>query len=162
MQGSKHSTPSLAKDIAELTRSLHEHGVYVREPGRVIDGPKREVPNIVTAGLAQLSKPLADYNSAFEQLKARRRMTPLIGGPERPGTPSRIVSAAIEQHSPCVPANTGYDAERDISQPHEHNSPPPDLEDALWAQFDQEFEEFGQYGGFSLQDAEDVSLDMDA
>lgn len=78
-QGSRHSSPDLSKDIVELMRSLHEHRVYCYEGGRVIEGENTEVRNVVTAGLRNLHKPLADYNNMFSRLQEQRRRTPLIG-----------------------------------------------------------------------------------
>lgn len=60
---------------------LEEHNVFGLEPGRVIEGEDREVPNVITAGLNQLHGPLTDYNRMFAQLQRRRRMTPLSDVP---------------------------------------------------------------------------------
>ncbi|KAI0071880.1 hypothetical protein K474DRAFT_1577171, partial [Panus rudis PR-1116 ss-1] len=77
-QGSKHASPDLSQDIAELMKSFREHSVYEIERGRTIDGEKVEVTNILAAGLEMLQKPLNEYNEGFQTLQARRRRQPLV------------------------------------------------------------------------------------
>ncbi|KZT69353.1 hypothetical protein DAEQUDRAFT_646439, partial [Daedalea quercina L-15889] len=72
-QGTKHATPDLTRDLEELQRTLAATDVYRIHPGRVIDGEKAVVPNVVSVGLSQLSGPLCEYNRMMSVLKRRRR-----------------------------------------------------------------------------------------
>ena len=104
-QGSKHASPDLSRDINELMKSLREHRVYTVERGRVIEGEKALVPNLVSSGLRALPKPLREYNSTFLKLQARRRMTPLIG---TPAARQREQSLQIGIHSQTSATEAGH------------------------------------------------------
>ncbi|KAJ6517845.1 hypothetical protein DFH09DRAFT_1428362 [Mycena vulgaris] len=81
-QGTKHEPADLSTDIRLLMKSLAENHVYQIQ-GRVFaeeDGAP--TLDVITAGIQQLSdstsNPLKEYNAAFLQLQARRRLTPLV------------------------------------------------------------------------------------
>ncbi|CCL99480.1 uncharacterized protein FIBRA_01498 [Fibroporia radiculosa] len=78
-QGLKHTIPNLDHDIRELMRSLHEHNVYVIEPGWTIDSEKPMVPNIVNVGINLMGGPLNKFNSLMSQLRTRARSAPIVG-----------------------------------------------------------------------------------
>ncbi|KAH9912438.1 uncharacterized protein B0H18DRAFT_1054099 [Fomitopsis serialis] len=84
-QGSKHTSPSLERDITVLMQSLRQHRVYELEPGREIDDDKAVVPDSYTLGLELLEGPLDEFNRSIAKLQARCRSTPLVGG-RYPGT----------------------------------------------------------------------------
>ncbi|KAH9929201.1 uncharacterized protein B0H18DRAFT_1154576 [Fomitopsis serialis] len=93
-QGMKHAAPDLTRDLEELRRSLAEGNVYVVQPGRIIDGEKGVVPNVVAVGLSQLAGPLNDYNKLMAKLKKRRRRSsPLVAG-----APGQATAATSESH----------------------------------------------------------------
>jgi hypothetical protein len=82
-QGSKHTIPSLLKDIEILMAVLKEHDVYQVVPGRVVDIQDRAVPDVVSVGLAQLShgnatNPIVEFNEQFERLRDRRKLAPVL------------------------------------------------------------------------------------
>ncbi len=76
-QGTKHHAPDLSHDIKELMRSLRTHRVYQQEQGRAIDDGS-EVSDILVDGLHGLVGPLRDYNTAFDRLRVRRKVDPLV------------------------------------------------------------------------------------
>ncbi|PSR78851.1 hypothetical protein PHLCEN_2v7265 [Hermanssonia centrifuga] len=76
-QGSKHHNPDLTNDIQELMKALRTHRVYAKESGCVIDDGTA-VPDAFVHGLHGLLGPLRDYNIAFERLRARRKVPPLV------------------------------------------------------------------------------------
>lgn len=82
LQGTKHATPSLDKDIRQLVKSLHSHHIYKYQPGRTTDngtGQSAVVRDSITYGLQQLGGPLKEFNVAFERLQSRCENTPLLG-----------------------------------------------------------------------------------
>ncbi|PIL35866.1 hypothetical protein GSI_01526 [Ganoderma sinense ZZ0214-1] len=80
-QGSKHTSPDLERDIAELMRSLAEHSVYTVEPGRTIEDDNGVVPNATSLGLSQLIAPLRDFNAQLTRLQKRCTVKPVAGPP---------------------------------------------------------------------------------
>lgn len=71
-QGSKHTSPDLANDIDAILKSLREYRVYEIERGRIVEGDKASVPNVIAAGLEALPGPLREYNAMFRKLQERR------------------------------------------------------------------------------------------
>jgi hypothetical protein len=82
-QGTKHEPPNLKNDIQDLMRSLTDHGVYTLNVGRTLDDDDPPVKDVITTGLQQLTdnspNPLDEYNEAFKQLQARRRLRAVVG-----------------------------------------------------------------------------------
>ncbi|KAI0727174.1 hypothetical protein C8Q72DRAFT_782214, partial [Fomitopsis betulina] len=80
-QGTKHTTPSLERDIAHLRASLRRFRVYEVIPGREIDDGSDNpvVPDSLTLGLQRLGEPLKEFNAVFAKLQARCRAPPLLG-----------------------------------------------------------------------------------
>lgn len=76
-----HTSPDISNDLREIVKSLQTHCVYIPEEECKIDYDKAQVPNIVLEGLQQLPVPLQGYNDAFNRLKLRHQMKPLIGVP---------------------------------------------------------------------------------
>ncbi|KAI0075724.1 hypothetical protein K474DRAFT_1599390, partial [Panus rudis PR-1116 ss-1] len=103
-QGNKHQTPELDNDIRELVKSLRMHKVYVIERGRTIEGDKAEVPNVQSVGLNHIEEPLCSYNTEFERMRHRRRMTPLIGDPLIP-----------REHCHNIPSDEDSGSDSDIN-----------------------------------------------
>lgn len=83
--GKKHASARLVEDIRSLMVSLKEHNVYVLQPGRATADDDPPVPDVQSAGLAQLTcvpnSPLTDFNTALKRLQARRRMRPIGKAP---------------------------------------------------------------------------------
>jgi hypothetical protein len=97
--GTRHEPVDLSHDIPELMASLNDHNVYREIVGRKLDDDDEPVVDIVTAGLQSLtdnsSNPLDEFNKAFVNLQAQRRLIPVVGGPltwestnQQPSTPS--------------------------------------------------------------------------
>ena len=80
-QGTKHTTPSLERDIAHLRESLCRFHVYEVIPGREIDDGSDNpvVPDSLTLGLQHLWESLKEFNATFAKLQACCRAPPLIG-----------------------------------------------------------------------------------
>lgn len=79
-QGNKHTPPDLSYDIDRLMDSMREYKIYTLDPqGRVIEGDKAVVADVLAVGAQQLVGPLRDYNSLFERLRRRRRLHPVTG-----------------------------------------------------------------------------------
>lgn len=95
-QGTKHASPDLERDIAELMRSLKEHNVCVIEPGRTLNEDEI-IPNAASVGLQNIDGPLEEFNEMFSNLQARCRMNPLVGEPYLPTAPgTRNTSDLVE------------------------------------------------------------------
>ncbi|KAH9839465.1 uncharacterized protein C8Q71DRAFT_821461 [Rhodofomes roseus] len=101
--GSKHTSPSIQKDITVLMSSLHHHRVYELHPGRAIDDDKPIVPDALTYGLELLEGPLEDFNHTFTKLQARCRSTPL--------STTTVVPAASSSEPQTVAVNTAPTSE---------------------------------------------------
>ncbi|KAH9907659.1 uncharacterized protein B0H18DRAFT_898221, partial [Fomitopsis serialis] len=101
-QGTKHAAPNIARDIEALRHSLAEARVYEIQPGRVIEGDKGSIPNVVSAGLLQLAGPLAEYNKSFRLLKDRRRRTEPLISVKAPTTTTATI--ATQSEGPDGPA----------------------------------------------------------
>ncbi|KAH9832850.1 uncharacterized protein C8Q71DRAFT_878441, partial [Rhodofomes roseus] len=114
--GSKHTSPSIQKDITVLMKSLHHHQVYELHPGRTIDDDKPVVPDALTYGLELLEGPLEDFNRTFAKLQARCRSTPLVGA-RYPGiratfdSATTVVPAASSSEPQTVAVNTAPTSE---------------------------------------------------
>jgi len=123
------------------------------------------LPDVTTTGLTDLisgpNSPLADYRKAFDHLKARRRLRPLVGGEEM----------SNEAASDSTPAETLLDT-NDIDNLPESlvltQDEADDDEDDIDDQRDKELGEFlrgfedDEEETLALESAADVSLDMDA
>ena len=70
-QGTKHTTPSLERDIAHLRASLRRFRVYEVIPGREIDDGSDNpvVPDSLTLGLQRLGEPLKEFHAVFAKLQ---------------------------------------------------------------------------------------------
>ncbi|KAL6299961.1 hypothetical protein BKA93DRAFT_819674 [Sparassis latifolia] len=134
-QGNKHQSLDLMNDIAELKRALRKRQVYILHPGRVIDGDKAKVPNVIASGLAQLNGLLHDYNKMIQRLKERRKMQSLVG-----------IDASF-------PEPTTADVESDSDDNDDEG------DDTLWQDVD-ELEPVADEL-LSLETEDDVALDMD-
>ncbi|KAJ7654569.1 hypothetical protein DFH06DRAFT_1133343 [Mycena polygramma] len=167
-QGSKHATPDLEDDIDTLMDSLAEHDVYVETEGRVLDDDEKPAPDVYSVGAAalthgSLTTPLADFNAAFEVLRARRDLTsvsdllPLIPIPGDAATASVMAAAVASSNAsaesditdsdlPSVEAADGSDDELETGEP-EH----PEEEEDL----------FAESPTLTRFDEGDVELDMD-
>ncbi|KAI0350723.1 hypothetical protein OH77DRAFT_1514255 [Trametes cingulata] len=167
--GTRHHSPQLHRDISAIRDKLRMHNVYGVEPGRIIEGENREVPNVVTTGLNQLPGPLSDYNRMFTQLQRRRRMTPLADTPLTDGLDATTQSAS-ERDSVVslsgtthhgenlqIPMNTAEPsaAVADVSKPSA--SLYDEADEELWQQFDDDNYEPRDF--FAEED--DPSLDLD-
>jgi len=72
-QGSKHITTNLQKDISILMKVLKEHDVYEVIPGCIVDARDCAVQDVISVGLAQLSRgnstnPITVFNEEFNRL----------------------------------------------------------------------------------------------
>ncbi|KAH9836596.1 uncharacterized protein C8Q71DRAFT_707708 [Rhodofomes roseus] len=165
-QGTKHAAPNIARDIEALRSSLAEARVYEIQPGRVIEGDKGSVPNIVSAGLTQLAGPLTEYNKTFQLLKDRRRRTiPLVGatpaattatmaprseGPVADGPVQDLTASASRSVG-----DSGTDVPAEVQATDETALESDDSEDELVAEWLQP-QEF-----FSLDNEDDVDMNYD-
>ncbi|KAJ7482617.1 hypothetical protein FB451DRAFT_1350610 [Mycena latifolia] len=153
-QGSKHTIPNLAADIAALMDSLDEHDVYRLQPGRVLDNDEKPVPDILSVGMAALTHggattPLAEFNQQFDILRARRRLTPVTD----------LLPMLTRPASPSDPASPGGSAADDADMSTLADTPSSDEEEP---EVDEENEDlFLASPTLTRFDAGDVSLDMD-
>ncbi|KAI0697950.1 hypothetical protein C8T65DRAFT_813442 [Cerioporus squamosus] len=164
-QGTKHTSPDLQRDIAELMRVLSDDGVYTVRPGRTVDGSKGTVPNAVGLGWTQLTGPLADFNRNLSRLQSRCRMSPVVGQP--------YAAAASRASTPAPslipPSNAAASGAR--QEPVQGSTEDPSLaaevdlamEDMYWADGNNiDWELVGEKEDFfTLDTAADVALDMD-
>ncbi|KII85092.1 hypothetical protein PLICRDRAFT_116530 [Plicaturopsis crispa FD-325 SS-3] len=149
-QGNRHATLNLKNDIPELMRSLADHEVYL-EKGRVLDEDDKPTVDIIGTGLRLLTdastNPLHEYNTAFQRLQARRRLTPIVGEDDAdPASqnPTPLGTAdSLPSGSPLGSPRTDDAADGDFEA-----SDFPDDEEAETT--------------LSRDTAADVSLDMDA
>ena len=82
LQGKKHSTPDLTKDIDTLMASLKLHKVYVYNEGCVLNDNEEPAVDIISVGLATLthssgSNPLDKFNAQFNQVQEQRQIKPI-------------------------------------------------------------------------------------
>jgi len=141
--------------------SLDENDVYRIQKGRVLDDHDELVKDVIEIGLQNLTEgnknPLSEYNEAFRNLQARRRMKPVVLGP------SKEKGAAPDPDSdPQLPTAT-------IPPRQEHFSGfGMGREDMFDAAEDETINLFGDLEGdedepgFSTTGADDVALDMDS
>lgn len=93
--GTKHHTPEWHHDLMTMHNSMCKHSVFHMCAGYVLCGIKEpEVPNVIAAGLKQLTNPLTEYNKTFQQLQ-QHRCELLITAP--------TVTNADEGHNPAAP-----------------------------------------------------------
>ena len=82
-QGVKHEPPNLKNDICDLMHSLNNHSVYTMKVSCKLDEDDPSVTDIITIGLQQLTdnlqNPIDEYNEAFQQIQARRKLCTIIG-----------------------------------------------------------------------------------
>ncbi|KAI0721793.1 hypothetical protein C8Q72DRAFT_877971 [Fomitopsis betulina] len=161
-RSTKHTTPSLNKDIRQLVMSLRQFHVYELQPGREIDDGTDHsglVADSITLGLQRLSEPLEQFNRTFHKLQSRCTAAPLLGAPYATfgGTeagdqaPSSSPSPGVSGEDRVAPP-TGGAMEVDGSDSGE------DSED----QFDDDSGEDLELPVFmSVETAEDIALDMD-
>lgn len=163
-QGTKHTTPSLERDIAHLRASLRRFRVYEVIPGREIDDGSDNpvVPDSLTLGLQRLGEPLKEFNAVFVKLQARCRAPPLLGhkyvrdniaAPSASASAPQAVAPPLDDSQPAASheSNANDDAE---SSKEEESDMESDVED------DVENDLVPQQV-MSLDNAGDVSLDMD-
>ncbi|KAI0719033.1 hypothetical protein C8Q72DRAFT_878316 [Fomitopsis betulina] len=176
LQGTKHATPSLDKDIRQLVKSLHSHHIYKYQPGRTTDngtGQSAVVRDSITYGLQQLGGPLKEFNVAFERLQSQCENTPLLGekytSVAAPQVPDAIAPAADgDMLHPGPPT-----AEGELGHPHDapsecslsSNDGVSDVDsDGSGVESSKDegkAEDLDSPTCFSLDTAEDVALDMD-
>jgi hypothetical protein len=112
--GTRHEPVDLSHDIPELMASLDNHDVY-RMKGRKLDDDDEPVVDVVTAGLQSLtdnsSNPLDEFNKAFTNLQARRRLVPVVGGPRssqstnQPSISTPTQALSVPRHLPTTSTN---------------------------------------------------------
>ncbi|KAH9914215.1 uncharacterized protein B0H18DRAFT_887406 [Fomitopsis serialis] len=172
--GSKHTNPSIEKDITLLMDSLRHHRVYELHPGRTIDDDNPVVPDALTVGLELLEGPLGVFNEEFSKLQARCQSTPLTGG-KYPGlgTHSSTASSATPQSSePQSQPSTGVASDVHIEAPvqlsdivaEQHSDVNSDAEFDPEGEEDSDGEDEDYDEGqnmFSLDMPGDVALDPD-
>ncbi|TFY60954.1 hypothetical protein EVJ58_g4806, partial [Rhodofomes roseus] len=168
-QGTKHTSPSLDKDIRQLIASLRRFHVYEFQPGREIDDGTDHsglVVDSITLGLQRLSEPLEQFNRTFRKLQSRCTAAPLLGTPyaDLSGTsgeqgPSRssLGSSAVSGEDPAAPSaeqisevdgsDSGEDGEDDVDDDGDGS--------------DDSDEDLQPQAFMSLETAADVALDMD-
>ncbi|KAI0725210.1 hypothetical protein C8Q72DRAFT_934282 [Fomitopsis betulina] len=163
-QGTKHTTPSLERDIAHLRASLQHFRVYVVIPGREIDDGSDNpvVPDSLTLGLQHLGEPLKEFNTVFTKLQAHCRAPPLLGHKylrDNIVAPSASASAlqaiVLPLDDPQPVASHKSDANDDAESSKEE-----ELDTELDVKDDVENDLVLQQV-MSLDNAGDVSLDMD-
>ncbi|KAI0725900.1 hypothetical protein C8Q72DRAFT_954433 [Fomitopsis betulina] len=159
-QGTKHTAPSLERDIVHLQASLQCFRVHAVIPGREIDNGSDNpvVPNSVTLGLQHLGEPLKEFNVVFVKLQARCRAPPLLGhkymrdnivAPSASASALQAVTPPLDDPQPA--ASHESDANNDAeSSKEEESDTESDVENDLVPQ-----------QVMSLDNAGDVSLDMD-
>jgi len=158
----QHTPADLTDDIHTLMENLDHNNVYRIQKGRVLDDDDELVKDVIKVGLQNLTEgnknPLSssEYNQAFQNLQARRRMKPVVSEPskEKGATPDpdsvpQLLITAIpprrEGFSGFRMSREGmFDAEDDAD---ETISLLGDLEDEP---------------GISTTGADDVTLDMDS
>jgi len=83
----RHAPADLTDDIHTLMESLDENNVYRTQKGRILDDDDEPVKDVIKVGLQNLTEgnknPLSEYNEAFQNLQARRRMKPVVTEPRR-------------------------------------------------------------------------------
>jgi len=106
--GTRHEPVDLSHDIPELMTSLDDHNIYRVKKGRKLDDDDQPVLDILTAGLQNLtdtsSNPLDEFNKAFANLQARRRLNPVVGNAQPPKSTSQPLPL-VPQYPPSAPAN---------------------------------------------------------
>ncbi|KII85581.1 hypothetical protein PLICRDRAFT_31751 [Plicaturopsis crispa FD-325 SS-3] len=162
-QGNRHATLNLTHDIPELMRSLSNHEVYA-EKGRILDDDDAPTVDVMNAGMQQLTdnatNPLHEYNRAFCNLQARRRLSPIVGDDD---------IEVIEARRAASMAN-GIDIDTLPSGQQDDGNESDDSGDESDDCTDRDVDGRGEFivddndiePTLSRDNAEDVSLDMDA
>ncbi|KAJ7764572.1 hypothetical protein DFH07DRAFT_867253 [Mycena maculata] len=92
--GTKHAPANLSTDIEFLMDSLAAHDVYKVKGRMFAEGDGAPTPDVISIGIQQLtdstSNPLTEYNAAFQKLRARRRLQPLISSWSDSDAPTAI------------------------------------------------------------------------
>lgn len=168
-------------------KSLRMHRVYSKEPGRIIEGDSAVIPDVLVVGLHKLPTPLREYNALFDTLRSRRKLKPLIEGTSpllplrmqqrRPSmgmvAPQPHNASALdvtqerssEEYSDESDDNDipdSSDSDVSASESEESESLEDDLDeddDAVWRP-GSESSSARDKAVFSLEDFEDVALDM--
>ncbi|EKM53698.1 uncharacterized protein PHACADRAFT_164003 [Phanerochaete carnosa HHB-10118-sp] len=183
-QGSKHTSPNLQRDIDRLMASLDQHGVYTIDEGRCINSENGEVLNVVADEIRGLQEPLQEYNRLFRELQSSIRSKPLVGElyisvpADRldPGTSTGSAMATTATASDSQDARnqgTAEDADAEIdNETLEDDNDDSHREDTAEASGSEDEsdgagdnvagEHEDQEHWFSLNNADDVVLDMDA
>ena len=159
----RHAPADLADDIHTLMESLDENNVYRIQKGRVLDDDDELVKDVIEVGLQNLTEgnknPLSEYNEAFRNLQARRRMKPVVSEPFKekgaapdpdsvPQLPTTAISPRQEGFSGFGTGREGrFDAEEDADETI-----------SLFGDLEGDEDE----PGFSTTGAYDVALDMDS
>ena len=104
-QGNRHAAPDLTEDIDKLMGSLAHHKVYVEQQGRVFDEDDPPAPDMIVDGYASLSwggaTPLKQFNDMFTMLQRRRRVHPLVGGPNSVSKPNNAATSQSDVTAEC-------------------------------------------------------------
>ena len=162
----------LSCDLPDLMDSLTDYEVYIYKKGWYLDDDDFPVTDIISHGLNELitgrTNPLTDYNTAFANLQARRRLTPLVGATtESRPTALHVATPPITANSPAMQ----NDLRSDDFVGQNDKSGTDKLEDDSDSDSDDADEEMGEFlRGFEceteetlpLETAADVSLDMDS
>lgn len=94
---------NLTEDITTLIESLDDNNVYRIQKGRVLDDDNEPIKDDIAAGLQTLvegnKNPLSEYNEAFRNLQARRRMKPMIPGSAKEKTRTSELAEGITLHT---------------------------------------------------------------
>ena len=176
-QGTRHAPANLTEDITTLIESLDENKVYRIEKGRVLDDDDEPIKDVIAFGLQNLvegkKNPLSDYNEAFRNLQARRRMKPVT-----PGLAKRKLGTGTKETTKDSETQAIIDIQTQASQWQEGPSNlPARMEDSSTESEAEEMVDgndgpeptsiFYQPGAgeaestFAIMGADDVALDMD-
>lgn len=139
--------------------SLRDHKVYVKEHDRRSNEHVTPVLNVYSAGINSLAGPIADYNTLFTKMKARRAKVPLIGK-------SVVAAYGAEQvlaDEPLIALAAAPNADMGMEDASDEDELLEDLSDVSDEADLEDAEEIGVSNDvlFSLETADDVSLDMD-
>ncbi|KII93222.1 hypothetical protein PLICRDRAFT_100248 [Plicaturopsis crispa FD-325 SS-3] len=163
-QGNRHATLNLTHDIPELMRSLANHEVYA-EKGRILDDDDTPTVDIMSVGLQQLTdssaNPLHEYNRAFCNLQARRRLTPIVGDDDIEVVEARRAASMANDIDIDPPPTSPQGADAAGEESGEESEDGMDEDEFEPDSFIVDDED-GIELTLSRDNAEDVSLDMDS
>lgn len=169
-------------------KSLRTHRVYSKEPGRTIEGDSAVIPDVLVVGLHKLPTPLREYNALFDTLRSRRKLKPLIGGTspllplgaqQTQRRPSMGVAPLQPHNTPAhdltqegsaeessddsddndVPESSDSDGSASESEDSDGLEDDLDEDEGVWRPGSMSSSDHDK-AVFSLQDFEDVALDM--